>query len=897
MRFSIRKALRLLSAVSLVTVSLLPTSSPALAAAPILSPYGTQAIGDLASCLRTSQSLDVYYLVDSSGSLSDSDPTNQRAVILKQDVKRWADILKIQPKLQIRVAGSTFSTGSNPLLGWQGLTSSNSDEVAQKLTGSINNSNIGGFTNWRAGLEAAYSQLHQSSAGCKTVIWFTDGGLWPLNGGDRLHASLKDIAFLCGSSDSTGVPRDNSDQGFMAQMRRDQIHVFGILLNAGKDTEPDESFYRSFMKPILEENGNLPSFAGLPSGKVSCGDNSPAETRTYAAGAFLEAHSAADVAFNFMTIPAIVSGATMTSCPGNGDFWLDPGIGSFEYNTDASSWKISDAAGKVVKQSDAKNLSFSTGKIQLPRITTAQKWHIQVSGGTGRCALYVYPELYLDLHQKSLIVGKSSSITGQFVGSLSSHDNVNLSTYRNVNFSATVDGQKVQSQLDNSSGQFQINQYTPAHSGMADVGASLQLQTEHYSLDPINFKQSEQVFDASAIPTIGKIEFDRDMRGAKGYTTATATVQPTAQATEASVCFDKPKIISDAQDESGGAAQSRTSGWKIATTGEDSSGCVNLSSGDHNPKKVSFKVSNAAQANSKVSALFNYDVRLGNSESATFKDSQTASFNSAVETNNSQFWLILTILLLAGFALPFTALILMRAPLARVRVPRPINVAVLDAKYNLETHRVELLKSYSNQELAFEFREMQPPASNQPKRFQSSLVPSGVDKDFATGAFTIEPRVSKWPLKMPTFNFYSLDNLAFPVGPNSGVRSSNVGTTIQYQIAKGTLDRLAYLLVNPNDAGRDSLGFIRATLVVYNSAITTPENSREVVTEITSMDLGNVEAQSRIRAISESQAPVGNNPLAEKDVDDIWGSASTSQASVDDSSSSSQSSGLDWESI
>jgi hypothetical protein len=116
------------------------------------------------------------------------------------------------------------------------------------------------------------------------------------------------------------------------------------------------------------------------------------ETRSYAAGAFLEAHSAADVAFNFLTIPAIVSGATMSTCAPSGEFWVDPGLGSFEYNTDATSWKVLDQDKKLVAQSSPSSPNLGTGKIMLPKLSSPQKWKLAVSGGSGRCALFVYPE-------------------------------------------------------------------------------------------------------------------------------------------------------------------------------------------------------------------------------------------------------------------------------------------------------------------------------------------------------------------------------------------------------------------------------------------------------------------------------------------------------------------------
>ena len=795
---------------------------------PSLSPYGTQAIGDLASCLRTSQNLDVYYLVDASESLKESDKENQRATILRQDVSRWADILKIQPQLQIRIAGATFNSEAHQVLGWQPLNQNNATNLAKQLTSKVSNQNLGNFTNWRAGLEAAYSRLQSSTASCKTVIWFTDGGLWPSTGGDRLNASLRDLQYLCGNTDATGLPRANSSEGLLSRMRTAQIHIFGILLNVGKDKEKNEPFFRSLMKPILEESGEVPNQPGLPSGKVSCGENSPSETRTYAAGAFLEARSAADVAFNFMTIPAIVSGATMSTCPSGGEFWVDPGIGSFEYNTDATSWRVIDQDQNVVAKSGPNSPELGTGKIAVPNLDSSQKWKLVVSGGTGRCSLFVYPELYLELHQKSLITGQKSSITGQFVKSLTSHEKASLVRFKRVDFTSRIDGKRVDAKLEQKSGQFQIKNYKATVPGEAIVEATLKLETNHYVLDPISFKQSEQVYDSNVIPSVSKISFDGKLEGSKGTVRATADVSPAGGHIGSTVCFEIPKIISDVQDESAGKATDRSSKWKWTNSGLDSAGCIDMFADTNRSQTVSFNLTNASQAKSKVSALFDYSVKVDGNESVDFRDSQTADFESNVLTNNASFIGYLLLFLTLGFAIPFGILTLINWPTARFVYPRNIHRAEIDIFFEPSSQALEFKGGYlSDSDATINFL----PLDSVPTNSKTFIdPPSGAQNSRVTKGLKLSAKRSLWPLNMPKFTASrEADVVAFPLGASatgSGTLNKKTQTTVM-NLNSGSIEKFAYVVFNTTSP-IENPNLIKGTLVVYNAGDLSVESCRQV---------------------------------------------------------------------
>ena len=760
----IRKISSLLVAIAFVLGGLVAPAGAADSAKGSLSDYGQQAVIDLASCLRTSSSLDVYYLIDNSTSLKDSDPRNQRSKIIQQDIKRWGDIAGQQAGLSVRIAGSFFNSRTQTISSWQAVTRENAVSVGTSFTQAINNSNLGDYTNWLAGLTEAKSQLAGSQATCKAVIWFTDGGLWmPGTNTKGRSKSLDAVAALCGGGSKGSLASAPSAQGIVAQMRTAGIHIFGILLHVGQDTEPNEAYYRSLMQPIIEETGQVSGLGGLPGGNMVCGENTPADQRHYAAGAFLQATSAADVAYSFMTIPSLVSGGSQEAmdCVGSGEFYVDPGIDSFELSTDATSWTITDEKGSVVTKSPANfatDGTYTTGRIQVPHLKKSQKWKFSPSGGLGKCQLFVYPELELVLHSKALIAGKKSSVTGQFVKSAISGEKADLTVYSKVEFHAFVNKRDYSAaQLDAKTGAFTIRDYTPT---LTDVeknvlfGASLKLATEHYDLYPINFEQDEQVFNAASLPQIGDIKFVKDIKSAKDQAVAQVKIAPPASpGLSSSICFGGYSVIADHQDESAGKATNRQKDWKWSASGLDANGCVDLLMGTNKPQVITFKVSNPKQANSHVSALFDYRISAG--DLTGVKDSQTASFDTQTKTRAPLFWLWLLGLLIAGLGIPFGVLTVINFLNSRLIVSPDDQMAEFDLEFDASERRISLF-SVRPEQLRTELGRVDALASGPHLSLDFKEIFQGeIGKTCSlagAGGVTIAAKPSLWPLNGPKFS-------------------------------------------------------------------------------------------------------------------------------------------------
>jgi hypothetical protein len=620
-----------------------------------LSPYGSSAIGELAGCLRTSNSLDVYYLIDASLSLKETDPNNERAKIISQDLARWSDIGAALPDLEINVAGSKFNATTSYLSGWQNLTAQNAKTVAASFTSSINNGNLGNYTNWRVGIDKAYSELKNRNTSCKVMIWFTDGGLWSAE--PRIN-SLKDLEYLCGPAAINDVSKESSSDGLMAQVRRSGIHVFGIMLKDSdakksmtKKERDEESYYSSLMKPVVEEAGSVTASPGHKAADMKCGENLEGEEKTYASGAFLQGASAAEVAFKFMKIPALVAGGTVETCQQNGNFAVDPGIGKIEFQTDAKSWQILNSKGEIFKTSEDVKAVNTTTKLALPKLTKPEEWKFVHSGGSGICSLYVYPEIYLELHDKALVTGRESSITGQFFGSLTSHEKVDFSIYEKVSLQATVENESRSVHLENKTGSFEISNYTPSSGKESiSVSATLKLETEHYKLNPVTFRLNSRVVSSAGLPDVSKIQFISSISGSKGQAVAKTLVKaPTQVKGESWVCFRDPEVIADDQSGFGGKPTDRGKSWTWKNTGLNNENCVHFSIGANRDQEVSFSVSNKIQANARSEALFAYQIIANDLE---LKDSQTAKFETQEQTSPLAFWIWFVLSLILGLAIP-----------------------------------------------------------------------------------------------------------------------------------------------------------------------------------------------------------------------------------------------------
>jgi len=139
----------------------------------------TTATAQLQSCLAASHRLELVILVDTSGSLQDSDPLAQRVTAISSVVDRLVQLnQENKTKTELSIIG--FDATASTVLPWMSLTPASLPRVSQTLEG-FRHRNTGALTDYIKALRLAWDSIVTERIahpeGCSAVLWFTDGAL------------------------------------------------------------------------------------------------------------------------------------------------------------------------------------------------------------------------------------------------------------------------------------------------------------------------------------------------------------------------------------------------------------------------------------------------------------------------------------------------------------------------------------------------------------------------------------------------------------------------------------------------------------------------------------------------------------------------------------------------
>jgi len=155
--------------------------SGAVSEAAVLTPAADAAFGDVSRCLTSGKDkkLDVFYLIDNSGSLRWTDPDNERKNILESSIEQLGGFSR--ESIQTNVAVSMFATGVEQLLDWTAINSSEEASViSQKVAGFINNDRSGGSTDWEQGSIRLTKSWTHAEIAAKCLFGLPTGASIPL---------------------------------------------------------------------------------------------------------------------------------------------------------------------------------------------------------------------------------------------------------------------------------------------------------------------------------------------------------------------------------------------------------------------------------------------------------------------------------------------------------------------------------------------------------------------------------------------------------------------------------------------------------------------------------------------------------------------------------------------
>lgn len=678
-----------------------------------LSAVAQEAFSDLTTCLTSGQekAIDVFYLVDDSDSLLNTDPDIVRESILSDSILQLASFA--EQGLSVNVAAALFSTTVTPVFGWQGL--SGPDDAARSasllsdaITRSASPSGPTKWTNWEAGLRYAAEELQDNNlAGthCQALIWFTDGGI---RLGDDKLLSLPSLANLCHSGISpTNLERTvSSTTGLMAELKERNVGVFAVLFNneaalkevwrarGSSPAEVDElveefRYFSSFLRPLVEGSGEIYrgyTPPGFPSGTtLECADlgANGLALAGESNGAFLDAQDPISLAYQFLKLQVQIGGGEAKEIGDGGKFEVGPGTAAFRILTTSQNWELTGPDGKVraVPTSPAPTVEVSerTGAttiyLKLRDSTDLGGWVFAPREETSNSSLFIYSGLTLVLdrdRETPIVLGRDNSLGGVVVRQPQFADlPMDLSVYpQNIvtleiidegDFDPVNDVEVVGP--DPVSGSFRIDGFTPDEAFGDELSVQLTLSLGG-GFQPIKSRFTLTVVSSGAFPLLeNAVVTLSSLDGPDGVAEGLMRVSPPTEVASGEFCISRSaKRVSDPQD---GAVDPvdrlSTWEWRFASEGQvadsGSTACFDVPSGSE-PFFITVSVSNVVQADSSVGSV--HGVTSGPLGSPPlFGEDVTFEFASSSQQSTAVFLTVFVALLVLGILVPLTLLYLL----------------------------------------------------------------------------------------------------------------------------------------------------------------------------------------------------------------------------------------------
>jgi hypothetical protein len=655
-----------------------------------LTEIGQRAVKEIGDCVNSKRKLDVFYLVDGSGSLKDTDPQNLRSEVLASSLEQLAPS---DNSIKVRYAVGTFGSNYRSLKGWSELTPDNATTESNWFRKTIPALTGEGNTNWEAGLQGANAALakarNDNSSSCQVVVWLTDGGIDLGLSKTSFAAEQKSLQRICGTDPGTGAGSSGDAQ--ILQLRNSGVNIIGVLLRdeafmgALKNKNPGAhdslNAQMTFLQPIVEGMSEVDGrIFGSSSTRYSCGG---AISPSQAAGAELVASDPLQLSLQFARVIARSNNGSPTSVVGDNpaQFIVDPGIAYFDLLVSSKNWALQDPAGKIISSPTSgikPKLVAGAYLVRVPVTGKSQqgKWSIQNTRHT-EADVFLYSGLTMKVNAVSVTVGKPTDIKGQILDTNGQPADLTIygsNTLRVTSFNSSkgIDSE-VPLTLDPASGTFSGTFQPPKGVSKAQFDVALTLTTKSgIKLTPLTQQIEARVGLPPEYPHIqGSGVVLSTLSGTSGRATGILVLEGSNVA-DGQVCLQTPQITIDPKP-------SRISSfvWNEAGTG-----CIDLAKGT--TREIKYSVSNKTQSHGQTSGLIPASFKSNSSGLVPIDQAIAVNFDSKVKVNEFVRWLILASLILLGLALPLGILyffgyrnsrILWGEGIQRVMVPVTLNSA------------------------------------------------------------------------------------------------------------------------------------------------------------------------------------------------------------------------------
>ena len=802
----------------LVTMLLSLLIAPGLASAvsikqaASLTPTGDRAIQDLRRCLAANDNLDVFYLMDNSGSLYDTDPSKIRADVMGESLRQLAALSQDPTNLSVNWNLGFFADDFFPAVDrWLEVDPQEIDEWPDRLAKYVNETGPGGGTNWLEGILGAQRELAMQkkvSGGCQVMIWLTDGGLNVLDDNQASEAAMN---ALCGQVAIPGASKPNLGLGPLYELRQSGVSVFGVLLDVvGGGVKDKYQDRKSWIAPLVESAGTIS--LGSANANVACGDGTGKIPSTHAAGAFIRAQSPADLSVQFLKLSGAIRGGSTSTINPDGTFAINPGVAAVSIISleQASNLSLTDPSGANALGQAGVSLEENAGatslNIEVDSTSDFGTWRV-LGTEPSETVLIAFSALSVEpSSDNALITGTTSDIKlnatviDQSLFALSDYS-FNYRLYQ-VGRDGQVIELAVGTQSDFSNGSLTVPVTPEANASEVKLRyeiENLKTVVGGTELAPISSEQSLLVSLPDNFPTFGPIPLDLGvLSGRLEPTTGLLEVKAPASGESGFFCLPQGsdvKILSDSVD------RSSTWDWKFTTTltaGDD--GCYFIGPGETATVEVS--VANSTTANSQVSA--EALITLKDSTGSKLDVALPIQFASERVINPFVYGLLTAILTLLSLLLPLLVMYLINKATVKFEHGNELLKAVFPAQYDVSTEQVMGRNGFNlkSGEIGLEEFKFQPP-----KKDASSFD--------LTDSLTAVAMVSPNPLKTPWFEVRAKEG--YRVFTKS-TRKGKLFTSGQRAEFSGQLSKLSAVVVKDSDLKSLSASTtdLPATLVVFD---------------------------------------------------------------------------------
>ncbi len=544
---------------------------------------------DLSRCLQSQgkdKVLDVFYLIDESGSLKATDPNNDRADILSSSLEQLASF---NSDVTVNYSVAFFAHQYTLWQSWRTVNKGGIVPEAARLNSEVRKRNNGLLTDWLQGIDGAINELnaqHARTNGCSTLIWLTDGGI-------QLADDVKTEAAI-----------DRLCTNRFDVLRKNGVTVLGILLKNEKALADLSAEDQEYQADRMSRMGPMVTGRGVHADgeEKTCG-TFPVP-KNYSQGALFVAQDPTELAYEFLKLPPRIEGCANLKefGRGKGKFEVENGISAFQIVTTARDWRLIDPAGKTVTAATKGIGIFETAGAAQIKVgaTTSGIGEWNFTGNGGDSSLFYCSGLDIRIDPGSeFIAGKAGILSGKVISQatglaadLTAYDSDHPITIELITNGKS--GEKREAEQSEPAS-FMLKKFTPATgSSEAEVRITLNLKTKRgIQLAPVSISQKIDVRLLSNYPSIKNDPIVLSMlasalKPAKGSVTFT----PPAS-TDGKICVDpgaKPIVIQD--------KVSRADTYEISTTGLDVDGCLPIRQGEESEFELT--VSNSVTADGDV---------------------------------------------------------------------------------------------------------------------------------------------------------------------------------------------------------------------------------------------------------------------------------------------------------